>query len=795
MPFVPTVNQILVIDGISYCIAEHPAAPGIPYGQEGRAAVVYQLDIPGGCAMALKVFKPRYRSPGLVSLAQQIAPFAQLPGLQVCHRTVLTPQQHGDLLKQHPDLIYAVLMPWVDGPTWMQVLLEQNVLTPEQSLTLARSFAEVLAGMEQQNLAHCDLSGPNILLPQLAGGKGIALVDVEGLYGLGLKQPHEIMSASPGYAHRNTPGGVWGAEADRFAGAVLLAEMLGWCDERAREQAIGDPGYFAAQEMQQSSQRYDILASALRERWGEGIARLFERAWHSETLLDCPTFGEWLIALPESDQSGMRSGDSKQERAHGPKSLLQEAQALEEQGQLAAALEVYRQGIVLLPAGNALSDELALVVRDLESRLASEATAQDTLSDPEHLFAKSVAAYKRGAWQEACELLREVVRQSPEFAHNGQYAASLLAEAEKQLAHQKSKFPIWAWGIAALVLIAIVSGIFWWPRPPHPPTVTPTITPSNTPTPTSTLSPTPTLTQTPSATPTPTLTPTPTPTPTNTVTQTPTNTPTPTGPQLGDTWIRPADNAAMVYVPAGSFSMGSTEDQINDTMRLCDSYGRSCNRETFTDEEPLHTVTLSSFWFDQTEVTNEQYSLCVAAGNCTPPAQYSSYKYSPYYNNPLYADYPVIYVNWYQAGQYCEWAGARLPKEAEWEFAAEGPQGVLFPWGNTFDGKRLNYCDVNCDRDWPDKNVNDGYGDTAPVGSYPTDASWCDAHDLGGNVWEWVEDRYLYYESSEEPSPGRRVVRGGTWHLGPDSARCANRDHHTPETTHPSVGFRCVRDQ
>ena len=78
---------------------------------------------------------------------------------------------------------------------------------------------------------------------------------------------------------------------------------------------------------------------------------------------------------------------------------------------------------------------------------------------------------------------------------------------------------------------------------------------------------------------------------------------------------------------------------------------------------------------------------------------------------------------------------------------------------------------------------------------YPNDTSWCGAHDMGGNVWEWVEDRYLYYLTTEEPTPGRRVLRGGTWHLGPDSARCANRDHELPSTTHVSIGFRCAMDQ
>lgn len=352
------------------------------------------------------------------------------------------------------------------------------------------------------------------------------------------------------------------------------------------------------------------------------------------------------------------------------------------------------------------------------------------------------------------------------------------------------------WAIALILFIALsmTGGYYIFIKPTNTPTSTlvidnvtktPKVTKTEVPI-TVTLEP---LTDTPTPSRTPTITASATPT----RTPSPTFTPTPIGPSVGDIWTRPADKMAMVYVPAGTFTMGSTDEQIDITLRLCDAYPVSCERETLTDEEPAHNVTLSGFWFDRTEVTNRQYSLCVAAGECPPPSTYSSYSHASYYNSPTYADYPVIQVNWYQAAAYCEWTGARLPTEVEWEYAARGPSDVMFPWGNTFDGTRLNYCDVNCDFDWKDRASNDGYGDVAPVGSYPDDVSWCGAHDLAGNVWEWIEDWYLYYETGEAVSPGSRVLRGGTWHLGPDSARCANRDHHTPDTTHVSVGFRCAK--
>jgi len=318
----------------------------------------------------------------------------------------------------------------------------------------------------------------------------------------------------------------------------------------------------------------------------------------------------------------------------------------------------------------------------------------------------------------------------------------------------------------------------------------PTATPAPSGTPGAT--PAPTLSNSP--TPAPSLTPAATPAPTATARPTPTVEPASVVHSLGNTLDRAIDGATMVYVPAGSFTMGSSEEQIRVAMDLCGRYGTGCDRETFTDEEPPHAVRLVGFWFDRTEVTNQQYGRCVAAGACTRPAESGSYARGSYYGNAAYTDYPVLHVNWHQASAYCAWAGARLPSEAEWEYAAAGPRGSLFPWGDTFDGQRLNYCDAQCDFSWRDAGVDDGYKDTSPAGHYINDASWCGAHDLGGNVWEWVADRYLYYGTGREVSPGSRVLRGGSWHLGPDSARCANRDHHPPDTTHVSIGFRCAMD-
>ncbi len=153
--------------------------------------------------------------------------------------------------------------------------------------------------------------------------------------------------------------------------------------------------------------------------------------------------------------------------------------------------------------------------------------------------------------------------------------------------------------------------------------------------------------------------------PTETLTSLPEFTPTeaasPT-PGIGSTIASPLDQLVMVYVPAGPFQMGYNGG--------------------YPDEGPIHTVSLNAFWIDRTEVPNGAYELCVQAGACTPPARKTSNGIDNYYGNSDYADFPVIFVSWAAAQSYCAWAGGRLPTEAEWEKAARGADGRIYPWGD-----------------------------------------------------------------------------------------------------------------
>ena len=231
----------------------------------------------------------------------------------------------------------------------------------------------------------------------------------------------------------------------------------------------------------------------------------------------------------------------------------------------------------------------------------------------------------------------------------------------------------------------------------------------------------------------------------------------------GETWTRPNDEMVMVYVPEGEFEMGSDEDPM----------------------QPVHTVGLDAFWIDQTEVTNEQYRRCVQARVCDPPVLSTSRTRDTYYGDRAYDNYPVILVSWYDAEAYCEWAGARLPTDAEWEYAERGPEGRMYPWGNS---------EPDCDK----ANYYRCVGDTSAVGSYPDSASWCGAYDLAWNVMEWVADWHGAYDTGRQMNPTGpasgvlRVVRGRSWYYASEQ-RVPDRNGFNPGVTGDISGFRCAR--
>ena len=233
-------------------------------------------------------------------------------------------------------------------------------------------------------------------------------------------------------------------------------------------------------------------------------------------------------------------------------------------------------------------------------------------------------------------------------------------------------------------------------------------------------------------------------------------------PGIGSRKKNKKDQMDMVFVPSGEFTMGST---LQDAVAECEKFPDSdCRTSFYEDEEPVHTVYLDGFWIYKTEVTNAMYEKCVNSGNCTAPRRSKSATRDSYYGNSDFDGFPVVYIDWYEAQAYCQWAGGRLPTEAEWEKAARGTEAYTYPWGNSAPNDLL-------------ANYRSDPGDTVAVDSYPAGASPYGALDLSGNVWEWVltDPEYL---------------RGGSWNDSEWNARCADRGWDDPDNRLNYLGFR-----
>ncbi|MDE3036449.1 MAG: formylglycine-generating enzyme family protein, partial [Nitrospirota bacterium] len=262
----------------------------------------------------------------------------------------------------------------------------------------------------------------------------------------------------------------------------------------------------------------------------------------------------------------------------------------------------------------------------------------------------------------------------------------------------------------------------------------------------------------------------------------------------------------MVLIPAGPFLMGSPE-----------------GGDSLSDEHPQRTVTLRAFWMDRYEVTNADYARFVAATGHPAPKNASPAVTLWEQDRPLAGSgqHPVVNIGWQDAAAYCRWANKRLPTEAEWEKAARGTDGRLYPWGNEWDWTRANSASYWAGRtvefkdgaEWKDFWVN-GEGAriskerglkrevlTLPVGRFPEGASPYGLLDMAGNASEWVQDWYEpYYYLKAPPADPKgpdgillKVARGGSWLKPAKSLRTADRDYGFPDDPPSGTGFRCAQ--
>ena len=277
----------------------------------------------------------------------------------------------------------------------------------------------------------------------------------------------------------------------------------------------------------------------------------------------------------------------------------------------------------------------------------------------------------------------------------------------------------------------------------------------------------------------------------------------------------------MVYVPEGVFEMGSEEGDIH--------------------ESPAHSVYLDAFWIDQTEVTNRQFAEYITAIEIEVKAQQlqtvtaktvtelmgasvgpGGMEFGLFWENPTGINsswetiptHPVVRVSWYDANMFCQWRGARLPTEAEWEKAARGIDQRTYPWGEVWDANKLNFCDKNCElAEIKQQRFDDGFWRTSPVGSYEGGRSPYGLYDMAGNVSEWVNDWYDpdYYEKmvgeiSVNPQGSEdgmvrwdgalgptKVIRGGSFADRADLTRSFSRNKDFPRAGFYATGFRCAQ--
>ncbi len=233
----------------------------------------------------------------------------------------------------------------------------------------------------------------------------------------------------------------------------------------------------------------------------------------------------------------------------------------------------------------------------------------------------------------------------------------------------------------------------------------------------------------------------------------------------------------MVKVPGGEFTMGSNEvDREAKAMQYGD------RRPWYANERPERKMKLGTFHIDRTEVTNRQYMEFVEGAKHAAPPHWALGSYPE-----SLADHPVVFVTWKDADEFCKWKGKRLPSEAEWEKAARGANGRIFPWGNDFDIKKVNTIGE--------------YGGTVPVGTLKDGVSPYGAYDMSGNAQEWTSDWYKPYPDNEFKDPDYgdkfKVVRGGGWGgMGHYSlqvyVRAPFRNAAPPEGRYDDVGFRCA---
>lgn len=301
--FQPFAGMFLRFGAAYFEFVPHPLLPQdkeAAFVLEGGEALVYQMrNRESGGLYALKVLKPAYRDERIAHITAFLAQQPDIPGLDT-RRICVTRSNYPELVQTFPELDYALLMPWIEAPAWTGVLSNQATgarYTFERARGLALTTANVLWNIESRGLAHTDIAGSNVLLsPDYTQ---IQLLDLEGMYVPGLPAPKKFSQGSPGYQHCDPgPRGQWCPEGDRFAGAVLLTEMLTWWEPRVRAHVADHAEtLFRPDELQEiGPPSWQVVREVLHSVHPK-ILTLFDQAWASPTLAECPDLATWAKTL------------------------------------------------------------------------------------------------------------------------------------------------------------------------------------------------------------------------------------------------------------------------------------------------------------------------------------------------------------------------------------------------------------------------------------------------------------------------------------------------------------------
>lgn len=296
MHFAPKPNEMLQIFDKELVFLPHPAAPFMVHSMGCRKSYVYKVKNQKNFEyFALKVFKPAFQDKELVDIVARLQTIQTYDGLQAANRKIVT--EIDTVIKQYDSLLYAVLMPWLTGETWFDILNRKRNLSLSEATTFCRKFLNALESLEKSGLAHTDIAPGNVMFRYDV--RDVQLLDLEDVYMPNSPTPSSTNTGCTGYRHHtaeNSDFTCWCREGDRYAAAILSAEILLF-SESCFVTASTDEGYFYGHcKTNEGEIRYKEAKKWLAQKFPK-FSEVFEKSWYSKTLKECPTISELKEAV------------------------------------------------------------------------------------------------------------------------------------------------------------------------------------------------------------------------------------------------------------------------------------------------------------------------------------------------------------------------------------------------------------------------------------------------------------------------------------------------------------------